>query len=165
MINARHFRELVVRPTLEMLGLHSAAAESLLLGTAAHESKLSYLCQLGGGPALGVYQIEPATHSDVWRNFLRYRAGMAAQVWRIASRRVMEGMDRDIHPPHDELVTNLAYATAIARLVYYRARPPLPNADDLRGLGNYWKAHYNTASGKGTPEQWVAAYKAAEGIK
>lgn len=35
MIDPDSFRRLVVRPTLEALGLHSPAAESLLLGTAS----------------------------------------------------------------------------------------------------------------------------------
>jgi hypothetical protein len=51
----------------------------------------------------------------------------------------------------------MAYATAIARLVYRRRPEPLPEASDTPGLAAYWKAHYNTPRGKGRPETFVNA--------
>ncbi|KAF0118141.1 MAG: hypothetical protein FD149_866 [Rhodospirillaceae bacterium] len=79
MCDSAHFVTTVIRPTLLHLGLHSPAAEALLLGTAIQESRLgTYLRQTGGGPALGVYQMEPATHEDIWTNFLAYRPDLAA---------------------------------------------------------------------------------------
>lgn len=155
MIHRNHLRYLVIAPTLEHLGLHSMAAENLLMGTAAQESRLGrYLAQVGGGPALGIYQIEPATHRDVWDNFLAYHADLASKVRGIASQ---HWFDDD---PDGELVRNLAYATAIARLCYYRRPEPLPDADDLPGLARYWKQHYNTAKGAGTPMEFIANYQA-----
>ena len=42
-------------------------------GTAAVESRMgTYLRQIGG-PALGIWQVEPATHLDCWDNWLDYR--------------------------------------------------------------------------------------------
>ena len=38
-----------------------ARAQSLLLGSVAQESAFTYTTQLGGGPALGLGQVEPAT--------------------------------------------------------------------------------------------------------
>lgn len=149
MINPKHFRELIVRPTLEALGAWSQSAEELVIGTAAHESLLYHLKQLGG-PALGVYQIEPATHKDVWDNYLAYREDMASKVRGMASQHLA---DLD-----DELVGNLHYATAICRLIYYRRPEPLPAADDVVGLAQYWKAHYNTHLGKGRIDDWIDHY-------
>ena len=63
-LNLDHFRADVIQPTLAHLDGDDAprfqglAAENLLLGTALVESGLHYLHQLGGGPALGIYQIE-----------------------------------------------------------------------------------------------------------
>lgn len=142
MIDPRQFREHVVRPTLTVNGLWSQAAENLLVGTAIQESRLTYLVQHGGGPALGVYQIEPATHEDVWVNYLRYRPHQ----W----------LARE---PDSALVTDLEYATAIARIIYYRRPEPLPDADDIEGLGAYWKQHYNTPLGKGRVAEWVLNYR------
>ena len=65
MLDPRQFAERVIRPALVKLRLQSPAAEALLLGTAVVESGLSALVQAGGGPALGLYQIEPATHADI----------------------------------------------------------------------------------------------------
>lgn len=147
-MNPNDFRFQVIRPTLNRLGLWSAAAELLLLGTALAESGLRWLRQKGGGPALGVYQIEPATHRDIWANYLAYRPEQRA---RVAALRAAAP------EPEVQLMTNLAYATAIARLVYRRRPEPMPAADDLAGLAGYWKAHYNTALGAGAPEDFMNA--------
>ena len=70
-----------------------------------------------------------------------------------------EGL-RQFTVPHgaldDQLIWNLAYASAVARLIYYRRPEPLPRADDLPALAEYWKAHFNTAAGKGTPADFIA---------
>ena len=149
-MDADHFRAFVVRPALLRLGLHSAAAETLLVGTALVESGgLRWLRQRGGGPALGLFQIEPATHDDVWTNFLRYRDPLADKAAAFAA---------PWPSRHEQLITNPAYACVVARLIYYRAPAPLPKADDLVGLARYWKAHYNTALGAGTVPGFLKAY-------
>ncbi len=150
MINPRHFRLLVVRPVLTCLELWSEVAENLLVGTAVQESGLRHLRQLGNGPARGLYQIEPATESDIRRNFLPARAGLAARVDTILA----------AEPSHTEqLTTNLAYATAIARLIYFRVPEPLPGADDVPGLARYWKRHFNTEKGGGSVSAFILNYK------
>ncbi len=144
MLDPGQFRRLVIRPALRAIGLCSPAAERLLLGTALTESGLRRLHQVDG-PALGIFQIEPATHADVWANYLAYRENLASRVASLASEQ----------PRLDQLVWNLAYATAIARLIYYRRPEPLPAADDLAGLARYWKAHFNTALGAGSAEDFL----------
>ncbi len=146
MLDPQHFLAYVVRPSLDSIGLWSEAAERLLLGTAITESELTWLRQHGDGPARGVYQIEPATHDDIWANYLAYRDELANRVARLAAR---------ASPRAEQLTWNLGYATAIARLVYYRRPALLPPADDLAGLARYWKAHFNTALGAGTPEDFL----------
>ena len=66
-------RSMVIRPSLKKLGLHSTSGEELVPGTAIIESGLTYLKQHGDGPALGLWQIEPPTHEDLYTNFLNYR--------------------------------------------------------------------------------------------
>ncbi len=145
MLDPQHFLAYVVRPSLDSIGLWSPAAERLLLGTAITESELTWLRQHGDGPARGVYQIEPATHADIWAHYLAYRARLAERVARLAAGAI---------PRADQLTWNLGYATAIARLVYYRRPEPLPAADDLAGLARYWKAHFNTNLGAGSAEDF-----------
>lgn len=64
-------RWLIQRATIS-LGLWSQAAEDLLLGTAIQESGLVHVRQVGG-PALGYWQMEPATHDDIWASFVQHR--------------------------------------------------------------------------------------------
>lgn len=156
MIDARQFRDLVVTPTLQALHPlvpYSEARRELLLGTALVESSLHYLKQIKG-PALGLFQIEPATHVDVWDNYLAYRPDLASAVRSLAS----QGWPERGVGMHAELVTNLGYSCAVAAIIYRRAPAPLPPADDVGGMGYYWKQHYNTPLGKGTPEKFIGAY-------
>ncbi len=150
MLNPKDFREHIIKPTLEHLGMYSLAAENLLIGTAVQESGLRHLKQIGGGPALGVYQIEPETHTDLWCNYLSYRTEMMSQVERHAIPHIDTG---------SQLIGNLYYATAIARIIYYRRPEPLPDADDIEGLAGYWKNHFNTVAGKGTAAAFRLNYK------
>lgn len=149
-MDADIFRRLVIRPVLNELGLWSEAAENLLLGTALHESGgLRHVRQIGGGPALGLYQMEPDTHADLWNNWLSYRPTWADAVQAFA----IEGM-----PRVDSLLYMPAYATAAARLQYYRKPPALPDAHDIPSLAHYWKTHWNTDRGKGTVDQFIDAW-------
>ncbi|WP_157098735.1 hypothetical protein [Novosphingobium rosa] len=67
MYNASVFRTNVVDVALKTIGMYSAAASDLLLGTAVHESGgFRWNRQLGNGPARGYFQMEVATHNDIW---------------------------------------------------------------------------------------------------
>lgn len=153
MIDVKEFRFEIVQPTLVGINEqipYSKAAENLLVGTALQESGLVHLKQLGNGPALGFYQIEPATHKDIWKNFVSYREDLGKLMLHYVT----------MSPELDyQLMTNMVYATIIARLVYYRVSEPLPQADDIEALGAYWKKHYNTIKGKGKASEWVEKYK------
>lgn len=151
MIDIKQFRDHVVDPTLEQLGLYSIAASELVLGTALQESKLTYLVQLGGGPALGVCQMEEATHDDIWRSFLAYRERLRLE---------LQTMGRSAI----ELTWNLRYSVAMCRVHYRRVRHPLPEAGDLEGQAHYWKQHYNTELGKGTVEEYCRSWQATRGV-
>lgn len=138
----------IVRPILRQLDLWSPAAENLLLGTAAAESGLVHLRQVGGGPALGLWQMEPATHDDLWVSVLHYSPVLRERV---------ECVLAPWLPRHEQLVWNHGYACVMTRLQYRRFREPLPDARDVEGLGAYWLRYYNRG-GKGTIEHWVRSY-------
>ena len=145
-IHPGQLREYIVRPTLKRLGLHSEAAEELLMLTAATESLCGEYLHQVGGPALGIFQMEPRTHDDIWRNYLKFKPGLAPEV-------AVFGHEAK------ELVGNLYYATAMARIHYLRVPDRLPSAMDEYGLAQYWKDHYNTHLGAGTPEKAVMNYR------
>ena len=149
MIEVWEFRLHIIRPVIQQLGMWSKAAENLLLGTAIQESGLRHLRQLSDGPARGFFQIEPATHDDV-HDWLRHHEELLSKV---------TGYIAPKPSLIDQLVTNLAYATAIARLIYWRHLEPLPDANDIEGLAQYWKKYWNTSAGAGTTAQFVLNYK------
>lgn len=156
MINTLQFRELVVRPALIYIGHHSLDAENLVLGTAIVESKLTYLKQLGGGPALGLFQMEPRTHDDIWENYLAREDNLTRRLFDLISD-VQEG-----NRPQ-EMVWNLWYAAAMCRVFYLRIAEPLPNS--VEGHASYWKRYYNTSYGKGKASQFVDAWNDALRIR
>jgi hypothetical protein len=99
----------------------------------------TYLRQVGGGPALGVFQMEPATGTDTWINYLDYRPVLAREIWAYTGQ---SGQSKRA------LESNLAYQIAMAR-VHYRRVPEL----------RYWKKYYNTLPGAGTVEEFTRSYK------
>lgn len=150
-MKAMELKKRVIEPTLFRLDMHSKSAVNLLLGTAAHESKMGeYLVQVNG-PALGIFQVEPGTLEDIYRNYLAYRPSLLKRV------EALRGVDMS---REESLVSNLAYATAIARLVYRRVPEALPAYDDIPALASYWKMYYNTGLGKGKRQQFIDAFPA-----
>lgn len=147
---ARRFADSIIRPTLLHLGRWSPAACELLLGTALVESALVYRRQIGGGPALGYFQMEPATHDDIWANFLSYRPQIANAVASLLSSATA---DR-----HRELEINDRYGCAMARVHYARSPAPLPKAGDVPAMARYWKQHYNTLLGAGTESKYIQTW-------
>jgi hypothetical protein len=148
MLDIKQFREYIIRPALFTIDAHSDAAEELVLGTALQESRLIYIKQLGDGPALGVFQMEPATHNDIWENYLAYQDALTQKVLTLAA---PNGGD---HPSPNELIGNLWYACAMCRVHYRRVSDPLPQAGDVPGMASYWKEFYNTHLGAGTEEEY-----------
>ncbi|MGE0652904.1 MAG: hypothetical protein AB7P12_14330 [Alphaproteobacteria bacterium] len=138
MLNVGQFRLLVVRPVLTHLALWSTAAENLLLGTALQESGLRFLRQRSNGPARGIYQIDPAIHDEVHAGFLAGRPALETKVTALLAPSPSRA---------EQLVTNLAYATAMARVIYLRCPEPLPADGDVAGLGRYWKRHFHGDTG------------------
>lgn len=151
-MDPQQLADYVVKPVLRKLGLYSLAAERLVIGTIYQESHGRYLKQLGNGPAVGVIQMEPATYSDIWNNYLAYKRTLANKVTEFAS---VQSLDDDMCPAVDELIGNVSFAVAMCRVHYLRVKAPLPDADDIEALARYWKKYYNTELGKGTPAEFV----------
>ena len=139
-MNSRQLKDSIIIPVLNSFEGYDACSESavnLLLGTAAVESDMGeYLHQIKG-PALGIYQMEPATVNDIYVHYLHYRPSLM----KIIDRYKISMVDMN------NLVGNLYYATAMARVHYLRVAEALPKADDIEGLASYWKRYYNTSKG------------------
>lgn len=149
-LNVDQIRELVIRPTLAVVDIVvTPEAEETLLAIAAHESAgFRYVAQIHG-PALGLWQMEPATHDDCWEHFIDKRPGLIKRVRVLCT-----------DPGHDasEMAWNLRYACAMARLQLRRFPEALPAPHDLDAIAALWKLRWNTPAGAGTIAQFVANY-------
>lgn len=162
-IDINQFREEVVRPTLHDLKMYSPVAENLIMGTAAQESGFSYIKQLGGGPALGMFQVEPATAEDILFRYLKTRKDLRARFERAVQVVPPHNIDWDnttIGMVSQRLVYDLRFGVALCRLRYWMMPEKMPaRADDLLGLARYYKAHYNTPLGKATEHEFMSNYR------
>lgn len=149
MIDPIHLLNYVIRPTLKDIGLWSVEAELLVLGTACAESDCGrWLRQKGTGPALGIFQMEPATHNDICTNFLNYKPELAGRICKATRTQNFIAAD---------LITNLAYAAAMCRVHYLRDKEPIPRT--LPEQAEYYKRVYNTHLGAGTADGYIKKWR------
>jgi hypothetical protein len=143
-IEKNQLRSLIKR-VLQPYDLWSQEAEDLLMGTAAQESRLGkYIAQING-PAKGIFQMEPATETDLWsyisRKDLSNLVGTVSGV-------------PGPNPLH--LEGNLIYQIITARIFYLRVKEAIP--EGLVPQAKYYKKYWNTELGKATVEQYVRNY-------
>jgi len=143
-----------------LLGHANKDEVSLLLGTAAAESSLKYRKQLGGGPARGIFQMEPATAKDIFDNYLRYRKKLYRRVMRIWQGKGWYWRFRvpECWELGEALQVDDYFACAMARLHYLRVSDPIPEC--VVEQAGYWREHYNTFAGQGTVEHYLEQWKA-----
>ena len=122
---AKELRANIIEPVLWQIGLGGKDAVSLLLGTAVAESGLQAFRQVNG-PALGLWQMEPSTHEDIWTNYLDYREDLVSQIYAAANIAVADA---------EVLVFNLRYACVMARVHYKRNPETIPST--LEGQARY----------------------------
>lgn len=150
-IEKSQLKEYVIRPTLESINMWSPEAEILLLGTAATESKMGHYLHQVSGPALGIYQMEPATYYDIDENYLAHRMNFR--------KKILNAMGYAKFPHAINLIHDLKLSTIMTRLHYARYREPIPNAEDIEGMAIYWKKYYNTEKGKGDVSRFIDDFK------
>lgn len=148
-MNPGHLLRYVIAEALKRIGMDSPQARALMLGTAMVESNLTEL-QQHGGPAIGLWQVEPATHDDIWLNYLAYRPDI--------SRTFSELAVGD--PTPDQMRWNLLYACAMARLIYWRSPRALPALQPF-DMAKMWKSVYNTELGAGDVHKAVPLFAKA----
>ena len=151
-LNLSQFKARIVLPVVQAMGPGGDAAVNLLTGTALAESGLSYLAQIQG-PALGLWQMEPATHDDCWTNWLRYQPDLTDEILHLSGMVAQQ--------PAITMVWNLRYACALARVKYMRAPAPLPAANDAAALSAYHKQNYNTVLGAANAAHNVGLFQQA----
>jgi hypothetical protein len=146
-MNKQQLTDLVIIPTLdEIPNGYSGEAVMAIQMIIAHESSGGESIAQNNGPALGLIQMEPATHDDVWK--------YGDSIWRNAvNLGVITRAERILkkHPDSYRLVYDLRYNVFMARQKLFMAQGALPlNAKDM---SVYLKKHWN-GDGKATPEKY-----------
>lgn len=140
-------KELIVE-ALKHIGCYSEDAVNLLLGTMAQESAYGkYRRQLGNGPALGVFQMEPNTHDDIVKNFLKYKKELSKKILEYSGLAAFSSL---------QLERNDKYAICMARMQYWRFPDKMPKT--IEGYAELWKKRYNTPLGAGTVNEFIHNY-------
>jgi hypothetical protein len=157
-----HLARYIVQPALAHMGeglrgFETGAAVWLVVGTAAVESAFRALDQHTGpgdrtwGPAYGFWQMEPATAEDIQQNYLRHRPGLE---------RRLQALLAPVPDRTAQLASNLSYAAALCRLVYWRQRDcVLPAGVDPVAYARLWKRFYNTPAGAGTEAKFLGSWQ------
>lgn len=152
-MDAQQLHDHIIKPTLKYMGgnYDSKNARMLLLATAAIESHCGYYIKQVNGPALGIWQMEPATHHDVNLNCdaLKNNDFGKKIVYLIP-------MYNDFKS--GTLIDAPKYACAMARLKYSMDKEALPSHDEPYETYRYYKRVYNTRLGASTWEKFKAAW-------
>lgn len=145
-VNKKQLRELI-KETLIEIDAYNVAAVNLLMGTAAQESLLGHYIKQVRGPALGMFQMEPATFQDISNRLNRERLEKILQLLNLKST-----------PSPKDMMYNLKLAIIMARYKYLLIPEGLPASHDIEGLARYWKKYYNTPLGRGTENEFIKNY-------
>lgn len=152
-ITPTHFLEYIIEPATELcMTLAGVPAppymDTLLLATASQETLLGKWLHQIRGPALGVFQVEPATLDDLLNNYIKSAKRF---------NRLMQAVSLPGAEPREQIIFDLRYAAVISRLYYFRVKEPLPAETTFASLWHYYKTYYNTAAGKATERDFARA--------
>jgi hypothetical protein len=152
-MNAQQLHDYIIKPTLEYMGgnYYSKDAAFLLLCTAAIESNCGEYVKQINGPALGIFQMEPPTESDIWEH-------CDALQYDEFNELIADLLSVNLNQQGDDALMLLPmYACAMARLKYSMDKAPLPDRNDIKAVYEYYKRIYNTPLGASTYEKFLSA--------
>ena len=152
-MNKEQLVNLVIVPTLKKIPKgYTPESKMAVTMIVAHESARGhYLKQMSDGPALGIIQMEPATHNDVWK----YGDSIydnALQLGIIS----MADYSYKSHPKPDRLIGDLVYNVFMARQRLFMKKEKLPSTE--LEMANYLKRHWNSIHGAATSNSYLNDY-------
>lgn len=150
MFDIKQFREDILAPSLNALQIRSKEFAELLVFTCAVESAGGTYVKEIKGPALGIYQLEPNSFTDIWVNYIVRKPDIVN----------LFSLNLGIHrmPQPEEIITDLRLATAMCAM-FYRSRKVIDGSMDENVLWDLYKEHYNTPKGKAKKDQAIKAYQ------
>tara|TARA_R110002167_G_scaffold104166_3_gene268697 strand:- start:4308 stop:4772 length:465 start_codon:yes stop_codon:yes gene_type:complete len=147
-MNKQQLTDLVIIPTLKEIpsgySPEAVMASQMIVG---HESLGGEYIAQTRGPALGIIQMEPLTHDDVWR--------YGDSIWKNA---VLLGIITKYqrlmkkHPKADRLIYDLRYNIFMVRQKLFMDKEGLP--DNAHDMSVYLKKNWN-GDGKATPKEYL----------
>ena len=143
----------ILQPTLDYLGISCQHTGQLLLGTLLCTARLPEAKRVE--LAIGPYGISPRLHTRLWDEYLARQPDLASRIRGLASQHCF------LRDPHAELGYNLAYATAIAWLVYQHQQLRLPEHCDPASLARIWEPSYPHRGGQASDflQAWRQAFR------
>ncbi len=143
----------IAEHALYRLDCYSDDGLALVVRTGMAESGYRALQGYGeSNPAIGFWQIEPATLYDMMRNYIVYRPQYRKALEELGMQ--FKGDDIEV-----SVMANMAVQAGLCRLHYRRDKYPLPSWDCMETQGKYWKRVYNTHKGRGTIKHFLKANK------
>ena len=150
---AQHVYDLIVKPVLPLIGMDSPSARMLIVCTGQVETGFDYLRQVLTGGNYGEGYGWWSQQQNSFTQNQRYLTRDSKLKDRILSACYLQSM-----PTIDAILWNIRFAMCMARVHYWQYDEPLPDADDLEGLGKYWLKYYNSG-GKGRLERFMTECK------
>lgn len=141
------YLDTAIVPAAQNLGIYTLPHLQIGFGTCGQESGFQNIRQIGGGPALGPFQMEPSTHNSLIANFVRYRPHIEDALTKLLG---------NVQPSIDLLMTNMVYAAMMMFIKYLDCPGEIPDA--LDGQAEYYVRWYN-AGGKATTAEYIANYQ------
>lgn len=143
----------IIEGVLSDMQQSSPAFVNLLLGTCAQESHMGEYERQIGGPALGIFQMEPNTFNDIQNNYLQYHDNLQTMV--------NSYMSEDRAPVPEDVVGNHQFAAAMAACSYMRHGIPFSTLDpnNAAQMYIYYKKYYNSAGGAATEQEFLTNWK------
>lgn len=138
----------LIKTTLTPFGLYSDDVCELLMFTFANESHCGMYRHQINGPALGIGQMEPFTHDDIWANYLKYHPILTKEISDKFGGFLTSAL----------LETSDPYSIIFARLQYLRYPDKIPPGNDLDAIWLLYKKRYNSNSGAANKQQAMDCY-------
>ena len=164
-MDAQQLHYYIIKPTLQYRSGNYYSKESafLLLCTAAIESNCGEFIKQINGPALGVWQMEPATQMDIYSecDALKTVGTENSETFNFITDLKLKGSMTN----KSAMILSPMYSCSMSRLEYSMdpiLLPILPvdSSVDLKSVYEYYKRVYNTELGASTYDKWYTAIAA-----
>lgn len=148
---AKHVLDLIITPTLALTGMGGGAADRLMVLTGEVETGYDNLRQVLANGHYGEGYGWWSMQNNAFTTNVKWLSKNPMYRQNILTACYLETM-----PDINAIIWNVRFALCIARVQYWINPEPLPKANDIQGLGQYWLKYYNRG-GKGTLQRFQEA--------